>query len=247
MRLFPFLFVVISIFFSACQQPAEDPSTVVIDEAIAAQGGDQIEHSTIDFDFRNRHYRSIRDGGNYQYERIFTIDTIGQVRDVLTNAGLIRYIDDAVMPLSHKDSAAYSNSVNSVIYFALLPYYLRDPAVKTAYLDSVSIHGQPYDKIKVTFGQDKGGKDFEDEFVYWFHRKSHTMDYFAYNYQTDGGGARFRQAFNQRTIAGIRFSDYYNFEPLNGTLNIENFDRLFEQDSMKLLSEINTENIEVDN
>ena len=234
--------------FIACQKPPEDLAQSVINRAISVRGGPAINHSTIDFDFRDRHYRSIRDGGNFQYERLLIVDSTSQnMLDVLTNKGLTRYINDTVVQLSSKDSAAYSNSVNSVIYYALLPFFLNDPAVQKTYLDSVTIMGQPYHKIKVTFGQDKGGKDFEDEYVYWIHRKNYTMDYLAYNYQTDGGGARFRQAYNPRTIAGIRFVDYYNFEPLNGSLDVEEFDRLFGQDSMKLLSEINTENIEVNN
>lgn len=230
----------------ACQSQSPDLAQTVIDQAIAAQGGSTINLSTIDFDFRNRHYRASRENGQYQYERLFTIDSTGQkVQDVLTNQGLTRFVEGVKVPLSAKDSAAYANSVNSVIYFALLPYFLNDPAVQKTYLDSVTIKGQPYHKIKVSFGQEGGGKDYEDEYVYWFHRKTLTMDYLAYNYHTDEGGARFRQAYNARTISGIRFADYYNYEPVFPTLEVERFDRLFQQDSLKLLSEINTENIQV--
>ena len=35
----------------------------------------------------------------------------------------------------------------------------------------------------------------------------------AYNYLTDGGGTRFRVAYNQRTIGPIRVQDYRNLKP----------------------------------
>ena len=248
MRLHSYTLIAITLGFFACQPQRTDLAQTIVDQAIAIQGGPVIDQATIDFDFRGRHYRAIRDGGTFQYERIFTVDSSGAlVRDVLTNEGLTRYINGEVVRLPSKDSAAYSSSVNSVIYYALLPYFLNDPAVQKTYLDSVSIHNQPYHKIKVTFAQTGGGKDYEDEYVYWIHRKNYTMDYLAYNYHTDGGGARFREAYQPRIIAGIRFTDFHNYEPIDQSLDVELFDRMYQQDSMKLLSEIVTENIEVVN
>ena len=37
------------------------------------------------------------------------------------------------------------------------------------------------------------------------------MDYFAYDFETDDSGTRFREAYNARTVGGIRFQDYLNF------------------------------------
>jgi hypothetical protein len=48
------------------------------------------------------------------------------------------------------------------------------------------------------FGQDGGGKDFDDEFHYWINKQTHKIDYLAYNYQNDDGGVRFRICFNTR-------------------------------------------------
>ncbi|MCB0684952.1 MAG: hypothetical protein KDC53_00465 [Saprospiraceae bacterium] len=223
-----------------------DPKSIaIIDQAIEKHGGDRYHKHRIEFDFRDRHYISVRDAGDYQYERIF-IDSTGQeIRDVLTNNSFIRYTNGAKTDITEERAKAYSNSVNSVIYFALLPYFLQDPAVRSSYVGSTTIENKPYDKVKITFGKDGGGKDFEDEFLYWFHQKEHTLDFLAYNYQTDGGGARFRRAINKRDIGGILFADYINYKPTEETMNILMFDSLYSNALMDSLSSIISANIVV--
>lgn len=221
-----------------------DPKSLsVIDQAIIAHGGDRYQSHDIEFDFRDRHYRSKRDGGVFSYERIFTDSTGRQIRDVLNNEGLIRYINGAPAEISDERRNAFSNSVNSVIYFALLPYFLNDPAVQSAYIGESIIEDQPYDKVKVSFRQEGGGTDFQDEFIYWFHRDNHTLDYLAYNYQTDGGGSRFRKAINRREVGGIQFADYINYKSVPETMYILNFDSLYQARKLDSLSSIVTKNI----
>ena len=217
----------------------------VIEAAIQTHGGLHLNQHDIEFVFRERTYKSKRDGGLFTYERIFR-DTTGQlVRDVLTNDTFVRYIDGVESDITDERRKAFSNSVNSVIYFALLPYFLQDPAVQSEYVGETMILGEAYDKIKVTFRQEGGGKDFEDEFLYWFHREHHTMDYLAYNYLTDGGGSRFRKAVNVREIGGIRFADFINYKQKEESLYIMNFDSLFDAGAIDSLSVIETEKIKV--
>lgn len=255
MRLFYFLAV--TFLFVRCNQagrtaePSEAPITdtaqYIIDKTRARHGSTLLDTSRVTFDFRGRQYLVIREGGRFQYERIWT-DTAGvNTRDVWTNDGLFREINGQKTPLSAKDSSAYVNSINSVIYFALLPYALNDPGVQKKYLGLSQIKNQPFHKIGVTFRQEGGGKDFQDEYVYWIHRDSFTLDYMAYNYIVDGGGARFRQAYNPRAIQGIRFADYINFKPTSDTIrNVKSFDRLFENGLLQELSRIETENPQVE-
>lgn len=226
---------------------ANTPSaTSIIDQARIAHGSSVVDSSTIGFDFRGRHYVSQRSGGRFQYERQWT-DTTGMAyRDVLTNEGLYRKINGERVPLSAKDSAAYTGSVNSVLYFALLPYYLNDPAVQTQYLGTATLKGEPYQKLKVTFRANGGGADYEDEYIYWFHKDAHTMDYLAYNYQVNGGGARFREAYNVRTVEGLRIADYRNYKPVPHSMEVAVFDSLFEAGQMEQLSLIETENVTID-
>lgn len=218
----------------------------VVDEAIAVHGGDLYNNSLVRFTFRNRQYKARVQGSSFEYERIFTDSSGQQIRDVLNNGGLYREINGNRVALSAKDSSAYANSVNSVLYFALLPAHLNDRAVIKEHLGEVNIKGKPYHKIKVTFRQEGGGKDFEDTYIYWFHRDKGTMDYLAYNYQTDGGGARFREAYNVRNVNGIQFSDYINYKPKDeSNLDVETFDGLFAKGELEELSRIESENVEV--
>ena len=71
------------------------------------------------------------------------------------------------------------------------------------------------------------------------------MDYLAYSYHTDGGGMRFRASYNVRTVGGIRFADYVNYEA-DPSLQIETLDELFTEGKLKELSRIELVNIKVD-
>jgi|GEM_PF-72096 hypothetical protein len=218
----------------------------IVDRAIARHGGSLYEHCIVKFTFRDRQYKATRRGASYQYERVWTDSTGQQLRDVLSNGGLYREINGKRVELSAADQAKYASSVNSVIYFALLPYFLNDKAVIKNYLGEVNVRAQPYHKIAVTFQQEGGGEDFEDEYVYWLHRDSLTMDYLAYNYREEGGGARFRSAYNVRYVNGIRFADYVNYAPQDTTnQEVATFDRLFETGGLQEFSKIETQNVEV--
>jgi hypothetical protein len=217
----------------------------IVDKAIEAAGGPILEQVKVSFDFRDRHYVATRREGKYHYERIFRDSVDRQVHDHLTNGGLWREIEGDKVKLTAKDSAAYANSVNSVIYFALLPYFLNDPAAIKSYLGTERIADVLYEKVMVTFHQEGGGKDHDDEFVYWFNSDTYHLDYFAYNYITDGGGARFREGFNARTINGVRFIDYVNYKPIMKSRKVGKFARWFQQDSLEFLSRIELDSVVV--
>ena len=66
------------------------------------------------------------------------------------------------------------------------------------------VEKENYDKVKVWFDKEGGGKDFEDVYCYWFNQKTHLIDYLAYT----NGGPRFRRVKNRKTVGGIVFQDY---------------------------------------
>ncbi len=228
----------------SCKKEAQPIAQDIIDEAIKVTGGDIIAASTIDFDFRDKHYRAIRKNGEFQLEREFT-DSINVIKDVYTNNNFTRFINNEAVVLEDTMAVKYTNSVNSVHYFSVLPYGLNDPAVNKTYLDKVTIKGTEYHKIKVTFNQEGGGEDFEDVFVYWINTENNKTEYIAYSYLTDGGGMRFREAYNERYVNGIRFVDYNNYKPLSKDVDLLDLDNLFEKGELKLLSKIENKNIVV--
>lgn len=192
------------------QTPDQNKAETIVRQAFAAHGGEHADRVKIGYDFREYHYTIILNGGLFQYERERP-DSAGYIRDVLNNDGFYREIDGVRVDLPEETAADYSFSLNAVSYFVLLPFKLTDDAVQARYLSEATVKGEPYHEIEVTFRQEGGGIDYQDRFVYWFHRDRHTMDYFAYDFETDDSGTRFREAYNARTVGGIRFQDYLNF------------------------------------
>ncbi|WP_299986933.1 DUF6503 family protein [uncultured Pontibacter sp.] len=238
---FVFLFLIT---ITSCQTEKQPDAQQIVDQAIAAHGGGRYFKSAISFEFRDRQYRALRDGGAFVYSRTFTDSTGQQVRDVWRNSGFTRTVNDVEVELPEEKQKAYTASVNSVIYFALLPYALNDEAVRKEYLGEATIQGEPYHKVRVTFAQEGGGEGYQDVYIYWFHQQRHTMDYLAYSFQENDGGTRFREAINPSTVGGIRFQDYNNYT-LKEDTPLENYDRAFEASKMEKVSEIVLEEIEV--
>jgi len=94
----------------------------------------------------------------------------------------------------------------------------------------------------VTFDQEGGGVDHEDVYVYWVHKQDMTVDYLAYSYQVNGGGVRFRSAYNRRKIGGIIFQDYINYKHDKDT-PVSSLDALYETGKLTELSKIELKNI----
>ena len=69
------------------------------------------------------------------------------------------------------------------------------------------------------------------------------MDFLAYNYQTDGGGTRFRKAIDQRRVDGVLFQDYENYKPQKRFVALDSLPFLFAQGQLLKVSEIKNENI----
>ena len=175
-------------------------------------------------------------------ERNF-IGSTQTISDQLSNTGFKISINNKIQKIPDSIAAKYSNSVNSVHYFSVLPYGLDDPAVNLQYLGTKNLKGKEYHKIKVTFDEIGGGDDFEDVFIYWIGIEDHKLDYLAYDFHVNGGGIRFREAYNERFINGIRFVDYNNFKPKNRNSNLLEMDILFEENNLELVSKIELENL----
>ncbi len=239
-KVFFALLVTISLF--SCN-PSNDPQKI-INKAIKASGGEKYLHSTIEFDFRERHYVAQREGGKFSYERI-TKDSTNTIHDFVTNNGFERKINDQLVAVADTMKTKYTSSVNSVIYFALLPYALNDPAVIKHFLGETTIDQKEYYKVKITFQPQGGGEDFEDTFIYWIDKNDFTIGYMAYSYEeSDGIGLRFRKAYNARNVNGILFLDYINFKP-KGHTQITELEDLYKKGALDELSKIELINIQV--
>jgi hypothetical protein len=213
----------------------------IVNEAIVAHGGDLYNKADYSFVFRGAKYRFKNDGNSFEYSsEVQKNDSL--IKDVLINDTFKRYINDNLQSLNKEDVGKYSEALNSVIYFATLPYKLQDASVNRKFIEETTIKEKQYDVVGVTFSQDGGGKDFDDEFHYWINKQTRKIDYLAYSYHTNDGGIRFRSAFNTRVIDGLMFQDYINYEAPLGT-DLKDLPKLYEQGNLKELSQILTENV----
>ena len=237
------LALLVTITLVSCNTSLKDPQKI-IDKAIEVAGGEKYLHSTIEFDFRDRHYMAQREGGKYSYERIFK-DSVKTTHDFLTNDGFKREINNVLAEVADSMKVKYTSSINSVIYFALLPYGLNDAAVQKKFMGETSIDSVDYYVIEITFAQEGGGEDHEDVFMYWINKKDFTIGYMAYSYEeTDGVGLRFRKAYNPRNVNGILFLDYLNLKPKDKT-EITALEELYKKGELEELSKIELINIQV--
>ncbi len=233
------------ILISAWSCDSRTEAEKIVGNAIVAHGGEKYFNAKISFDFRDKHYNIFKSQTDYEYSREFT-DSTGQVKDVLNNSGFIRTVNGVqIDTLTEERIGAFSRSVNSVAYFAFLPYGLNDPAAIKTYEGITEIKGENYHKIKVTFTEEGGGDDFDDIFLYWIGVDDFYVDYLAYSYHTDGGGVRFREVSDVIEVGDLRFQNYLNLKPADETTPVDKMQELYISRELELLSEINLENIEV--
>jgi hypothetical protein len=219
----------------------------IINKSIEVSGGEKFMKTRINFDFRDRFYYSQRIDSDFVLMRVTTTVDNDSIIDILANEGFQRKTNDNKTIIVNDSMAKkYAASVNSVHYFSVLPYGLNDTAVNKKRLEDEKIKGKDFYKVKVTFNEEDGGEDYDDVFVYWIDKVSFKLSYLAYSYSEDDGmGMRFREAYNERYINGLRFVDYNNYKSDSKDINLSDLGKAFETNKLKLLSKIELENIEV--
>lgn len=226
--------------------PPKSKVQEVVDNAIAFHGMEGLNNAKFSLTFREMDYTYLNQNGMYEYSRTQTDSTGAIVVDRMDNDSLIRTINGETADITEERRAAYTRSVNSVIYFFRLPFGLNDPAVIKEYMGETDIKGKSYHEVKITFEQEGGGEDFDDVFIYWFDKEDYSMDYMAYLYHTDGGGMRFREAINPRKISGMLIQDYINLKPENEDIDIMTIDELYNDGKLIELSRIINEKVVIE-
>ncbi len=239
------IFMLFAIFLISCK-PSETKLTAqqIIDKTIIYSGADKVANSEITFKFRGKKYWAYRNDGEFRLGNQFT-ERSENYSDIVSNHGFQRLFNGKDIKAPDSLAIKFSNAVNSVHYFSVLPFGLNDKAVKKKLLPSSKIKGKEYYKIEISFSEDGGGEDFEDVFIYLIDKEDFLIDYLAYSYHTNGGGKRFRVLKEQCNIEGVRFVDYHNYKPLNKDIKLIDIDKAFENNQLQKVSEIILEDIEV--
>jgi hypothetical protein len=214
----------------------------IIDQSITAYGGEAWDTIALAFKFRNHRYHLKRNQDQFIYVRTALEGEAPYTDSLWSDGRFLRYRNAAVVQLSDSLKKVYTASVNSVLYFIQIPYVLNDEAVLKEQLSDQTIKGKKYHTLKITFQQEGGGEDYQDEFRYWINKETSTVDYMAYTYFTDGGGTRFRSAFNQRNIGAIKVQDYLNLKPTEKFVPLDSLPKMYAANELQQLSIIeNTE------
>lgn len=243
---------VLLVLSSGCTTPTPDPSTnldAYLDTVIAAHGGDVLDRATVTFTFRGDDFTLRRNEGQFRYERVTTDSTGRRMVEGLTNTDVYRVVEGDTTALSNEEQRTIATAVNSVAYFALLPYPLQDPPVQATYAGADTVAGTAYHRVAVSFSEG-GGQDYQDEFLYWFDQATHALDYMAYAYGIGGPaedqGTRLREAFNVRTVNGVRIADYYNYRAAGIEPDmLEAYPDSLTQDAVEQVSTVALEDVRV--
>ena len=216
----------------------------LIHKSIQAHGSPFLDQSTMEFKFRETQYKATRDKGMFQYSREFIQDSL-RIKDVLSNNKKERYINDSLITVADSLLNGYASSLNSVVYFAQLPYSLDGDAIISKKIGIDTILNNKYYEVKVTFKEEGGGEDHDDVFVYWINKDNYLIDYLAYSYCEEECGYRFRESVNRRTVNGVIIQDYKNYKAVKTNPDLLQLDDLFEKGQLELVSEIKTEQVKL--
>jgi len=244
----PILFFTALIFFACSKKlPTQitDPAAFgksVIERSIESHGGVKYDDAHYSFVFREKTYTFKNQNGGYKYTQNGVSKDGTKYFHVLENGNFKRIVDSQEEKLSEKKIRGYSNSLNSVIYFATLPHKLKDSSVNYLYKGKTTILNKDYFAVQISFDQEGGGDDHDDIYYYWVNVRNYRIEYLAYNFHVNGGGVRFRSAFHPQIVDGILFQDFVNYKAPKDT-PLEVLPKMFEKKSLVKLSEIKTEQV----
>lgn len=235
--------MVLASFLWSCKEKSADANEIV-NLAMKAHGSYLLKNSTTTFTFRDVDYQTTRSSGRYSFTRTFITDS-DTIKDVKTNSNITRYRNGKTVFVSDSLKKKHDAALNSVIYFAQLPYGLDGLAVIKKYVGAEIIKGENYHKIQVTFKKDGGGEAYEDVFIYWIQKETFLVDYLAYSFCEAECGYRFRESVNRTNHSGVIMQDYKNYKSGIENIKLEQLAQLFENGKLELMSEIVNDNVTI--
>ncbi len=227
----------------SAQSQSDIDAQEIVNRSIAFHGGDSYNDMHYSMDFRKYHLDVRYENGVFSYERSYLDKNNIPIKSVFANTGLSHFINEEKSKIDKKQVDGIRESINSQVYFALLPYHLNDGAVIKVLDGESVIEGKKYHRLIVTFNQEGGGQDFEDTFIYWIDQSDFSMDFLAYQFHVNKGGYRFRKAYNTRRVGDIIFQDYVNYAPTKTLSDVRELESLYVTGQLKELSKIELKDI----
>ena len=220
----------------------------IVARAIEHHGGELYRASETELDVCSKsgcfHVVARVDGDRFAY----TVS--GKVREVRRE---VRWSNDALevrengtpVAVEPEREQRYRDWAMARVYFCFLPYRLDDPSVIQHELGLVDWEGRRLHRVKVTF-EPGTSTDAGDEYMYWFDPETARLEYFAYSYDDDGGGLRFRRAFDHRRVGGLLVFDQDNYGVEGPGLSVDAIDPAYVKSRMRHISTVRLEQISVE-
>jgi hypothetical protein len=192
-----------------------------------------------------------RDGGLYEYCATAAVKA-GQRRVCISNDSVDERLDGSPVvganapgsPAHGARESALRDWVMERVYFAFLPSRLDDPSVRHEDLGYETWEGRELRKVKVTF-EAGSSTDDDDEFLHWFDPETARLVLFAYSYERNDGGLRFRRLTSYRRVSGILFFNQENYGVDGPGLSVDLVTPDYFRDSMRHVSTVELRDIQV--
>lgn len=227
--------------------PLTTEAPPIIAKAIDFHGGETFEHSRSELDMCSKsgcfHVEATVQGAQFTYQVTgMQRDTHLKVR--MSNDSVERWFDGQPAPMVAADEQRYRDWVMARIYFCFLPYRLLDPSVRYQDLGLVDWDGKSLHLVAVSFAPGSS-TDANDQYRYWFDPESGRLELFAYSYEGEPGGLRFRRLIDHRRVGGLLFFDQENLGIEGEDLDIADIDAAYVAAKMRPISEVTLRSIRV--
>ena len=237
--------------FSPTAQASEGPGARqrvrIVTRAIEHHGGEAYRGSETELDVCSKsgcfHVVARVDGDRFAYTVSGKSDD--PRREVRWSNDVLEVRENgAAVAIEPGKEQRYRDWAMARVYFCFLPYRLDDPSVIQHDRGLIEWDGRRLHKVKVTF-EPGTSTDAGDEYLYWFDPETARLEYFAYSYDDDGGGLRFRRAVRHRRVGGLLFFDQENLGVEGPGLSVEAIDPAYVQSRMRHISTVRLEAISV--
>ncbi len=220
----------------------------IVEKAIEHHGGDLYRHSETELDVCSKsgcfHLTARVDGDRWAYT-VAGKSGDSRRRVISAHDGLQVWKNGEIEAVEAGEEQRYRDWAMARVYFCFLPFRLGDESVYQRDLGLVDWDGRRLHKVKVTF-EPGTSSAAGDEYLYWFDPESARLEYFAYSYDDNGGGLRFRRAVRHRRIGGLLFFDQENHGADGLGLSVDEIDADYVRDSMRHVSTVRLDPIRVE-
>lgn len=241
--MFRFLILLLSFCCTKCSVSTQNSAAKWIEKTNIAHGTTNLKGHNLRFTFREYQYGLTQKKHQKLYSRTRFIGSDTLTDTLLNGSDFGRWVNDKPIRLPDSLKQRYAESINSVLYFIQIPRVLKDAAVQSSFVGEENIQGEPYIRLKVTFQQDGGGVDYQDEYRYWIHQKTHLIDFLAYRFYSGKGGTRFRKVSHRERVNGMVFQDYENFSSPTPFSPLDSIASLYTKGKLKKVSDIQQKEI----